>query len=370
MSDAADNPRDWSDDDVDCFARTATPEATVDVIINLAEDPDTAALEALYRFLGARHQDVFQKAIPSRAAVRALISVGEPGVRMLRRAVLDASDHGVRYKANIVESLFRAGRGEPLPWAPAAPWLPSLDRLVISDDARAAAATALRDLLADSLVDPDVFRHVAQFLVQAQLGTGIATGGDMAAADDVGLEILRLLADASIRLSPSLIDAYEALLDAADREEVYQQFFADHPEFLDPLSGMVIPKQRLGLEHATDYAIRRLDGRWLLVEIEKPSDPIFTRAYDFSAGFTHAFGQVLDFQHWVDDNVAYAQKHMEGITAPRGLLVVGMRTRLDARATAKLRRFADNSTRIDVATFDDLLLGARNLYANLVARPR
>ena len=125
------------------------------------------------------------------------------------------------------------------------------------------------------------------------------------------------------------------------------------------------PKQRLGLEFATDYAIKRLDGRWLLVEIEKPHDAIFTRNYDFTAQFTHAFGQVLDFQHWVDDHVAYAQDQMPGITAPRGLLVIGLRSVFDQRAAAKLRRFVDNSSRIDVVTFDDLLTGARNLYDNL-----
>lgn len=103
----------------------------------------------------------------------------------------------------------------------------------------------------------------------------------------------------------------------------------------------------------------------MLVEIEKPHDRIFTQAYDFTAEFTHAFGQVLDFQHWVDDNVAYAQKHMPLITAPRGLLVIGMRSDLDSRGEAKLRRFADNSARIDIATFDDLLSGGRNLYRNL-----
>jgi hypothetical protein len=167
----------------------------------------------------------------------------------------------------------------------------------------------------------------------------------------------------------SVIAEYETILATSEREESYQRFLADHPVFLDPLSDLVVLKQRLGTEFATDYAIRRLDGRWLLVEIEKPQDRIFTQAYDFTAEFTHGFGQVLDFQHWVDDNVAYAQRHMDEITAPRGLLVIGMRSGLDERAQAKLRRFVDNSARIEVVTFDDLLVGVRNLYA-MLHRPR
>lgn len=71
----------------------------------------------------------------------------------------------------------------------------------------------------------------------------------------------------------------------------------------------------------------------------------------------------------MDDNVGYAQRHMDGITVPRGLLVIGMREGLDDRAQAKLRRFSDNSARIDVVTFDDLLVGAENLYATLHGGP-
>jgi hypothetical protein len=45
-----------------------------------------------------------------------------------------------------------------------------------------------------------------------------------------------------------------------------------------------------------------------LVEIERPQDKIFTTSDDFASRFTHAFGQVLDFQQWMDRNVAYAQE--------------------------------------------------------------
>lgn len=52
----------------------------------------------------------------------------------------------------------------------------------------------------------------------------------------------------------------------------------------------------------------RHDGGWTLIEIERPQDKIFTTSDDFTSRFTHAFGQVLDFQQWVDQNVAYAQE--------------------------------------------------------------
>ena len=79
----------------------------------------------------------------------------------------------------------------------------------------------------------------------------------------------------------------------------------------------------------------------------------------------HAFGQVLDFQSWVDNNVSYAQKHMKNITAPRGLLVIGLRSKLSEDEQQKLRRFVDNSQRIEVRTFDDLLARGETLYESL-----
>lgn len=177
--------------------------------------------------------------------------------------------------------------------------------------------------------------------------------------------MLGLIGEGSIKLSRSVLEEFEALIDREDREEESQIFLAAHPVLLDPLAAEVIPKQRLGLEHATDYAVRSHDGLWLLVEIERPHDQIFTLGNDFRERFTHAFGQALDFQQWVDDNVAYAQRHMPGITAPRSLVVIGRRESLHGAQQAKLRQFVENSRRIDVVTFDDLLARSRSLYENL-----
>ena len=78
-----------------------------------------------------------------------------------------------------------------------------------------------------------------------------------------------------------------------------------------------------GLEFVTDFVLRRLDNEYVLVEIEKPHDKLFGRGSDFSSKFTHAFGQILGFQEWVDENPAYARKFMPGIPPPRGLPVLG-----------------------------------------------
>jgi len=167
------------------------------------------------------------------------------------------------------------------------------------------------------------------------------------------------------RLTPGLMDAFEGMIAADLPEEHHQRFLAEHPVFLDPIAETIIPKQRLGVEHVTDYAIRRHDGTWLLVEIEKPQDRLFTNAHDLSRAFSHGFGQVIDFQRWVMSNVAYARELMPGITSPRGLLVIGRRSALDSREEDKLRQFAQNSATIDILTFEDLAANARLLYRSV-----
>lgn len=191
------------------------------------------------------------------------------------------------------------------------------------------------------------------------------TDGD---GDVVAREARLLFAEATIKLTPTLLDRFRELIGQELREEEYQVFLRDNPVLLDPLAVETVPKQRLGVEHVTDFALRRVDGRWTLVEIEKPQDGLFTAANDFTAEFTHAFGQVLDFQQWVEMHGEYARSLMPGIASPTGLLVMGRSDSLNADNSGKLERFVGNSRRIEVITFDDVLAGAELLYRNLYYR--
>jgi hypothetical protein len=359
--------RTWTADDVDRFARDASTSDTVAVLLRLAAAPDDEALQVLKLFLGTRHVGPILDAMPSHAAAHVLVSLDEPGIAILREALTDRADPRIRQKTMLLAALYQASRDLPMPWPKYTPTSRALRSLEITAEARSAAKQALLDVIERSSSCPDLFDIVAKFIQRGYMlsiydfsrvdGPPTSTGFTR--------DIVRFMAESSIRLSQSLIRQFETLLAEQRSEETYQRFLAENPVFLDPLGDRVIPKQRLGTEFATDYAVRRLDGRWLLVEIEKPQDPIFTRRYDFTAAFTHAFGQVIDFLHWVDKNVAYAQDQMDGIAAPRGLLVIGIRATLDDRAAEKLRQYNANSARIDVMTFDDLFAAANSLYANL-----
>jgi len=178
-------------------------------------------------------------------------------------------------------------------------------------------------------------------------------------------EVFQIIRESSIKVTKSLLDEYEQMLSQSLNEEQYQVFLSTNPVLLDPLANRVIPKQPLGLEFKTDYVIQRLDNQYFAIEIEKPQDMLFTKADDFSAVFTHAFGQVIDFLEWVDAHAEYARHLLPGISSPRGMLVMGMRSSFSLSQSAKLKRLSINTPNIEIATFDDILERGRTLYRNI-----
>jgi hypothetical protein len=348
---------------VEDFAEDASPQAVVDVLQRLSQEPDARSMAVLRSFLASRHAATMLKPLPSQLAVRSLLRLGAAGIDVLRDALLDGDGGRVRYAASVLAALWHASEGRGA--VNVMLYRTGDDLLVgeLPDGTREAADRAVRDIFAEALVDPDAFSLVCRFANETALRSDLlpaTAGGDVHPG-----EVMALFSEASIKLSRSVLDEFRRLIEADEREETYQHFLAQNPVILDPLAAEVVPKQRLGGELATDFAVRRHDDRWILVEIERPQDLLFTNSHDFRERFVHAFGQVLDFQSWVDNNVAYAQTLMPKISAPRGMLVMGRRAALVDRQETKLRRFADNSHRIEIHTFDDLLRRAASLYENL-----
>jgi hypothetical protein len=184
-----------------------------------------------------------------------------------------------------------------------------------------------------------------------------------------GAHVMSVIRESSIVLTQPLIDELELLIDQAAPESKYQAFLEEYPVFVDALAAEVHNRARLGLELVTDFVIRRYDARYVVVEIEKPQDPIFTKAGDFSAQFSHAVRQVLDFQGWIASNVAYAQRIFPLIENPGGVLIIGRRAELSPEAQDRLRRWSENSRHLEILTFDDLATRARALLAGLRYKP-
>jgi hypothetical protein len=297
---------------------------------------------------------------------KALLQRGPPGVQSLVRALRNFSPH--INGTEVFAALWWAARGQfvPDPFLEALA-LPSQPRPELVRDLTAdtiwAALDAVNQFAVEARTNPTLFRDIVTFLA---FSYQMRLFGSM---DGVGLDdFYDMMMSGAIKLSRPLLQQFDEMINEDLREEDYQVFLKQHPVFLDPLAVDIIPKQKLGLEMVTDFVLRRYDDKYILVEIESPKDRIFTQANDFTAQFIHAFGQVLNFQQWVDSNAAYARLHMPGVSSPRGLLVIGRRTDLSEDNKTKLHRFSINCVSIEIVTFDDLLQNATSLYGAILRK--
>ena len=80
-------------------------------------------------------------------------------------------------------------------------------------------------------------------------------------------------------------------------------------------------------------------------------------------------GQVLDFQEWIESNIAYAQKLFPHISSPQGLLVIGMKKNMSGTQIKKLNRFnINNRGKFKVLTFDEILEQGKRYYENIYSK--
>lgn len=236
----------------------------------------------------------------------------------------------------------------------------------ISDNMANVASEMLFSIVSQSIENPETFERIIQFMY---LG-GSRINIESPDSNEIQMDFLNILRDSSLMINYSVIHAFENLIgESGQREEIYQKYLSENPILIDPLAKEIIPKQKLGDDYITDFVVRKLNNEHLLVEIEKPSDNIFSKSNDFTSKFTHALGQVIDFQEWVESNIAYAGSKMPGISSPIGILIIGRDRSLNPVQKAKLKRF--NTTingRVKVFTYDDILKNANILYQNIVNR--
>lgn len=335
-------------------------------LAQLTDSVSESSITEIAEFLRHRDNHTHWKHVTPRLACRALLQKGVKGVEELVNLLPSAP--GVIYAHSIVEALWYASKGQLSPDGffpvvginPAT--LPVQLRRALPATVPQVAKEALQDLVVEASSNADLFRSVFGFFFN-QATTPLATSLEDEAR--VRSEVLGMLAESTIRLTKRIIRDLELLIEGGHREEAYQRFLSEHPVLIDPLASEVIPKQRLGIELITDFVLKRHDRRYILVEIERPQDRIFTESGDFTARFSHAIGQVLDFQQWVDSHKAYAERLLPNISSPRGLLIIGHRSHMSPRDAEKLHRFCVNSASIDVLTYDDVVTQSIHLYKSI-----
>jgi hypothetical protein len=176
------------------------------------------------------------------------------------------------------------------------------------------------------------------------------------------------------------ITRFKRQLDRAKREQDVQSFLEREPMMLvQHLGGghgrWVIPHQRLGAEHVTDFLIGMKDSvgcEWQAVELESPRARMFTKQGDPTARLSHAIRQIEDWRTWLARNANYAAQEL-GLTDIRadlrGLVLIGRRADVDS-ATNPLRREMAETRRIQIHTYDFLLDNARRRLDRTSTRRR
>jgi hypothetical protein len=166
---------------------------------------------------------------------------------------------------------------------------------------------------------------------------------------------------------------YETLqqaIDNAKREEDIQQFLQSNPHHLiQHLGGghgrWVIPKQKLGAEHVTDFAIGQnssIGYEWQAVELESPIKPMFNKNGDPSQFLNHAIRQITDWRAWLKSNQAYASRPRteNGLALTdidsniKGLILIGRRSNIDPETNQRRRQLVQNLN-IEIHSYDFLL---------------
>lgn len=345
--------------DVAKLLKTGSSQEIIDRILLLGVHKDNGSLLELCEFLTIKDQHTYDKHMIPVLVSRVILKFGKNGLKALYDTLQNID--GYIYPSAILSTVWSASKGKiGNDYALDIHKIPDEIKEFDCADLKDEAKLILYDIINDSKSDGELFSTLVNAIYQLKNMDGIYT------KNDIQDSFFTFFTSGSIKLTKRTIIEYKQLIAKRVKEEDYQVFLETNPVFLDPLSAVVIPKQKLGIEYITDYVIKKYDGQYIAVEIERPYDPIFTQNSDFSHRFYHAFRQTLDFIDWIDSHNEYAQTILPGIKDPVGLVIIGLRTKLSVDQIRLLNKFNINSMRIKILTFDDLLNNANMLHSNLV----
>jgi HD superfamily phosphohydrolase len=167
----------------------------------------------------------------------------------------------------------------------------------------------------------------------------------------------------------SVANQYRRLINENAEESTFQKFFEENPTFLELRVKATFPKKSLGGESFPDFLLVLHDYNYLVVEIEKPGDRLFTRGGDRTSKLSHAEHQIIDYLRWANEDKEFLRKRgCPNISSDntRGLVVIGKNSDLN---DAQLRRLESiNATvrgRYEIKTFDGILIEYEAMLANI-----
>lgn len=328
-------------------------------IIQLGRLKDKDSLAKLEHILGMRFKYEYDKGKIPYLISLGLINNGEDGIKVLKESI--GKPFRITWTYVLFNALLQLSRGR-LPRKEVEGFEEFENNIKINNELIIISKKYLLDFFYEARNDEAKFDLMINFFARENMNILFNEENQSELMEN----FYSLISQTSINISSRMIEDFQSLIQKDLREEEYQIFLSNNPVFLNPLAKSIIDKKRLGDDYITDFIIRLINEEYVLVEIEKPQDNIFTANNDFTSKFTHAFGQVLDFINWIETNIAYAETKLPGIKSPKGLLIMGRRTSMSEEQKLKLKMYNKNSHNIEVLTFDDLLLNSERLLKNLL----
>jgi hypothetical protein len=177
-------------------------------------------------------------------------------------------------------------------------------------------------------------------------------------------EVFAALSTRWLTISEPLLQRYKALIALhPDDEPIFQAFFTEHPQVLDPLAAEVWPQPRLHGAEIPDFVIRRFDDSYVVVEIETPQ--LVTSTNQISSFVTYAVAQAAEYRRFVE-RLPNAQMHFPKIDRVTCLVVVGLEDGLKETQQQALRNFNREHYGLQVVGFDWLTHRGRAIRENLI----
>jgi len=165
------------------------------------------------------------------------------------------------------------------------------------------------------------------------------------------------------------IEQYKRLVRRNAQESDFQRFFEKNPAFLEPRVKVSLSKKSFGGEGYPDFLLILNDLNHLLVEIEKPSDNLFTKKGNPTSKLSHAQQQIIDYLKWANEEKEFLRKRgCPNISADntKGLVVIGKSSDLTVDELRKLEGLnATVRSRYEVKTFDKIFTEYETILANL-----
>jgi hypothetical protein len=163
---------------------------------------------------------------------------------------------------------------------------------------------------------------------------------------------------------------FARLLESDPKEEVLQTFIENNPILLHQFpSQRLFSKPKILTSFVADFALLTSKKELLLFELEKSTTKLIKRSGGMSAEVSHAFDQVRDWLHVVDEHRLAVLDSLgilkEEVSAVRGVVIAGRDVGYDALELRKLK--GADLGRVLLFTYDDLLFSLDALIRRIGA---